>query len=79
VKPVTAPKAEAVTRAPASFDVTFAATAGASYQVQYKTNLMQPDWIDMGGNILAETNSLKFTDTNVINYPQKFYRLMPVP
>jgi hypothetical protein len=79
VKPVTAPKVEAATRPPASFDLTYAVTAGVSYQVQYKTNLMQPDWIDMGGNILAETNSLKFSDTDVVNYPQKFYRLMPVP
>jgi hypothetical protein len=89
VKPVTARNVEVVTRAPAlfravshapaSFDFTFAATAGAFYQVQYKTNLMQPDWIDMGVNILAETDSLKFTDTNVVNYPQKFYRVIPAP
>jgi subtilase family serine protease len=79
VKPVAAPKVEVITRAPASFNFTFAVRARASYQVQYKTNLMQPDWIDMGANILAETNSLKFADTNVVNCPQKFYRLIPAP
>jgi hypothetical protein len=79
VKPVETPKIRAVTRTPVSFDLTVAASTGAFYQLQYKTNLTQPDWIDMGSKILAETNSLKLTDTNIVNYPQKFYRLILVP
>jgi hypothetical protein len=76
--PIAAPKIQAVTRTPVSFDLTFAASTGAFYQLQYKTNLAQPDWIDMGSHILAGTSLLKFTDTNIVNYPQKFYRLIPV-
>jgi len=78
VIPIAAPKIQAVTRTPVSFDLTFAASTGAFYQLQYKTNLAQPDWIDMGSHILAGTSLLKFTDTNIVNYPQKFYRLIPV-
>jgi hypothetical protein len=79
VKSVETPKIRAVTRAPVSFDLTFTASTGAFYQLQYKTNLAQPDWIDMGSHISAETSSLKLTDTNIANYPQKFYRVILVP
>lgn len=78
-KPVAAPKLLTVTPGPASLAFTFVVTPGALYQVQYKTNLLQPEWTDLGGPISAESRSLKFTDTNVASYPQKFYRLVPVP
>jgi hypothetical protein len=39
---------------------------------------MQPDWINLGDPVSSETNSLKFADTNIVNFPQKFYRLMLV-
>ena len=78
-KLVAAPQIQNVTRAPASIAFTFITTAGARYQVQYKTNLLQPDWINLGGRLMAQTNSLPFTDTNIVNDPQKFYRLMLVP
>jgi hypothetical protein len=78
VTPIAVPKIQAVTRTPLSFGFTVAASTGAFYQLQYKTNLAQPDWIDMGSHILAATSSLKFTDTNIVNYPQKFYRLILV-
>ena len=73
---VPALKIEAVARPAASFDLTFPATPGASYQVQYKTNFTQPDWLNLGSPMLAQTNSLKFSDTDIANHPQKFYRLM---
>ena len=79
VKPVTVPHLSAIVQSPAAFNLTFDTTPGALYQVQYKTNLMQPDWINLGGQILSETNSLKFSDTGIANFPQKFYRLMLVP
>ena len=78
-KSVATLKIQSVTRTPAALDFTFATAAGTVYQVQYKTNLSQPGWIDLGGHILAETNTLQFSDSNVVNYPQKFYRLMIVP
>ena len=80
VKPVpAAPRVQAVVRAPASINFTFAVTAGENYQVQYKTDLAQPEWTDLGSPIAADTNTLTFTDTDIANYPQKFYRLVPIP
>ena len=75
---IAAPEIQNVASTPASFDLTFTATSGESYQVQYKTNLTQTDWINLGDPIQAETNSVKFSDTDIGNYPQKYYRLMVV-
>ena len=74
-----APQMLAIVPAPAAFNFTFAVTPGALYQAQCKTNLAQPDWVDVGGPLLAETNSLKFTDADIGDCPQKFYRLQLVP
>jgi len=53
--------------------------AGELYQIQYKTNLMQADWVNLGAPISSETNALEFLDRDTANYPQKFYRLQPFP
>ena len=74
-----APQLRAIVQSSSVFNFTFDTTPGATYQAQYKTNLLQPDWIDLGTPILSETNTLKFTDADIANYPQKFYRLKLVP
>ena len=76
---IAAPHLRAIVQSPAAFNFTFDTTPGETYQAQYKTNLMQPDWIDLGDPILSETNTLKFSDPDTANYPQKFYRLKLVP
>jgi hypothetical protein len=78
LKPIAVPNIRAIASAPASFNLNFAVAPGSLYQIQYKTNLMQPDWINLGDPVLSETNSLKFADTNIVDFPQKFYRLMLV-
>jgi hypothetical protein len=40
---------------------------------------MQADWVNLGAPISSETNALEFLDRDTANYPQKFYRLQPVP
>ncbi len=79
LKPIAVPQIRATAITPATFDLTFAAMPDELYQVQYKTNFAQPDWLNLGSPILAETNSVKFSDTNIGNSPQKYYRLMLVP
>jgi hypothetical protein len=75
LKPVVAPHIRAIVQSPATFHFTFAADPGSVYQVQYKTDLAQPDWIDLGDPVTADTNGLTVSDDNVANFPQKFYRL----
>ena len=88
LKPVPPPKVTAIVQklvtAPpgknlAAFNFTFAVTAGYAYQIQCKTNLSSPDWIDFGAPINATNGALNFSDTNIAGFPQKFYRLKLVP
>ncbi|MGB7768504.1 MAG: S53 family peptidase [Verrucomicrobiia bacterium] len=47
---------------------------GLVYQVQYKTNLLQTNWIDLGGPIIA-TNTATTTSDIIGTEPQRFYRI----
>jgi hypothetical protein len=78
-KPVALPKIQVMAPQPSGFGFTYAVSADVPYQVQYKTNLAQPDWINLGGPISSPSGALKFTDTNSAGFPQKFYRLVPAP
>ena len=73
-----APSLRSIVQNPTTFNFSFATTPGATYQAQYKTNLAQPDWINLGGPTFSETNVLQFSDPDTADYPQKFYRLLLV-
>jgi hypothetical protein len=47
---------------------------GASYQVQYTTNLASTNWTNLGGAIIA-TNGVTTSSDNVGPDPQRFYRI----
>ncbi len=56
------------------------AVSGDLYQVQYKTNLSQPDWIDLGNPVTASGAACSLTDsTGLQAAPQRFYRISRVP
>jgi hypothetical protein len=80
VLPVSAPvfNAAAPAAAPAtSFNFTWTTVAGLAYQVQYKTNLLQANWINLNGPVIATTNTLSMSDTNAISLsPSRFYRVV---
>ena len=81
VKPVVAPHLRAIVQNPptAAIHFDFAVTSGAIYQAQYKTNLLQPDWLDLGTTNAAGAETLTLTDTNTAPFAQKFYRLILIP
>jgi subtilase family serine protease len=61
----------------ANFQMVWSTTPNVNYQVQYKTNLFQTNWITLGNTVLSVTNILLLTDTNAFNLsPQRFYRLV---
>ena len=63
-----------------NFSLVWNTTAGVVYQVQYKTNLLQAGWINLGGALTATSSSLTMTDTNAfVASPRRFYRLAVVP
>jgi hypothetical protein len=55
------------------------AMSGLVYQVQFKTNLLQNNWVVLK-SITATNTAITFVDTNPITgSPQKFYRLLLLP
>jgi subtilase family serine protease len=56
--------------------LTWNTVAGQTYQVQYKTNLDQADWNNLGSSVTASAVTVSVTDTNgVQSLPQRFYRV----
>jgi hypothetical protein len=51
---------------------------GVMYRVQYKTNLMDPVWVDLPPNIPATDSSISVTNP-IGGIPQRFYRVVIVP
>ena len=54
------------------------ATPNLVYQVQYKTNLTQANWINLGSAVSATNVTVTATDTPGTD-TQRFYRLMVLP
>ena len=48
------------------FSLSWSTAGGLTYQVQYKTNLLQADWIDLGTPTVATGSSLTISDANSI-------------
>jgi hypothetical protein len=54
--------------------------ANVNYVLQYKTNLAQPNWSNLGGPLPAVTNQLTAWDTNAVDAsPTGFYRVAVAP
>jgi hypothetical protein len=67
-----------VTAGAGTVSFTWNAMVGLSYQVQYKTNLTQPAWSDLGAPLVATNNTPSASDTTGPD-PQRFYRLSVSP
>ena len=78
VQPVPAPPFQTVTAGAGTVSFTWNAMVGLSYQVQYKTNLTQPAWSDLGAPLVATNNTPSASDTTGPD-PQRFYRLSVSP
>ncbi|MGA2242042.1 MAG: protease pro-enzyme activation domain-containing protein [Verrucomicrobiota bacterium] len=74
VQLVPVPRFQSVTKTNGTINLTWNALTGLVYQVQYKTNLLQTNWINLGAVITA--TNVTVTATNLIGPdPQRFYRL----
>lgn len=61
-----------------SVQLSWTSMAGLAYQVQYKTNLLQSSWSNLGSPIPATGSSASATDTPGTD-AQRFYRLIVLP
>jgi hypothetical protein len=67
-----------VTATPANIQLAWSAIPGQSYQIQYKTNLSQAAWSNLGGAITA-TNSTAAASDSIGPDSQRFYRALWQP
>ena len=80
VAPIPVLAFRAATKTSSTFNLTWGTMTGLVYQVQYKTNLLQTNWINLGKPLIATDGNLTVSDTNAIgSSPQRFYRLMESP
>ncbi|HSY74779.1 MAG TPA: protease pro-enzyme activation domain-containing protein [Dongiaceae bacterium] len=69
----------ALTAASSNINFAWNSLTGLVYQVQFKTNLLQTNWLVLK-SITATNTTTTFVDTNpVTTLPQKFYRLQLLP
>ena len=59
--------------------ITWAATAGKRYRVQYKEDVSNPAWFDLGGDVTATGISASKTDTTAAASSKRFYRVILLP
>lgn len=80
VTPIPAIAFQSVAKTNGAFSLTWRTARGLVYQVQYKTNLLQADWVNLGTPIIATNSSLTVSDTSATtSSPQRFYRLVASP
>jgi hypothetical protein len=74
---VAPPVFQAVTQTNGTITLTWSATAGQTYQVQYNTNLSQPHWTNLV--IVTATNSTAAASDALNSSGQRFYRTICLP
>jgi uncharacterized repeat protein (TIGR03803 family) len=58
--------------------LTWSTVANSSYQLQFKTNLAQLSWVNLGAALVATNGTLQTSDTPGAD-PRRFYRVGVVP
>ena len=77
VTPVSAPVFTGATMTAGDFNLSWLATPGLVYQVQYKTSLQQTNWTNLGLPFTATNSNVTVSDVNVLNTsPARFYRIV---
>jgi len=73
--PAVAFKAAIVTAG--TFNLTWATATGLVYQVQYKTNRLKNNWLNLSNLTTVTTTNL--SESDFVSSPQRFYRLSVTP
>jgi hypothetical protein len=59
-----------------SMQITWDSQPGSSYRVQFKSSLMETNWTDLSGGIIATGSTTLWSDPNPMTDSQKFYRVV---
>jgi hypothetical protein len=75
VIPIPTPLLQTIASSDGTFQFTWNTLTNVAYQVQYKTNLLQTGWINLGTSIKASASTMTATNGGNID-PQRFYRVI---
>jgi hypothetical protein len=78
VVPIALPQIQKLQRSGATFSFSWNTTPGLVYQVQYRADLVQGTWLNMGNPVTATTSSLSRSDVVSFN-SERFYRVGILP
>jgi hypothetical protein len=71
---------QSVAKTSGGFSMTWRTANTFTYQVQYKTNLFQAAWINLGTPLVATNQTISFSDSNASKAnTSRFYRLVVQP
>ena len=73
-----APVLQTVTLTNSTLNLTWSTEAGATYQLQYNSDLTSTNWTSLGGAQTATGPTLSATDY-ATNGPARFYRTVRLP
>ena len=76
--PIVTPSFQSITQSTNTVWLGWTALPGLPYQMQYKTNLLQPNWINLGSIVTATNATMTIPDV-IGPDPQRFYRIEWVP
>jgi subtilase family serine protease len=76
--PIPAPSFRAVVKTNNLLQFSWNSLAGVAYQLQFSTNLLTTNWVNLGAPISA-TNSIATTTTNIGPDLERFYRIRRLP
>jgi hypothetical protein len=65
-------------RTNSGFTLSWNALMGRAYQVQFKSDLTQSNWTNLGGRVTATDTTMTAVDANLTD-PQRFYRVQLLP
>ena len=60
------------------FGFSWSAVPGLWYQVEYKTDLLQSNWVNQGASMLATNSPMRFVDSASTD-SERFYRVVLLP
>jgi hypothetical protein len=75
---VPAPVMQPIVASNGTVTITWSASTGRSYRVQYKNTLPATNWLDLAPDVLANGPTASLTETNLA-VPERFYRVQVLP
>ncbi len=78
--PIPRPAFQNVAKSGNDVQLSWATASGLVYQVQYTSDLRQPNWLNLGNPFVATSSSFHLVDGNALSSAgQRFYRLVVAP